>query len=153
MGQTARTITGARAKIFIDGKLIGIVQSVNCSVNYGVQDIAICGNEATAEIVYTHMAPVSLDMSGFRVYNNGPYKDLNIPQLQDLLNHQDFSVSVMDRQNPNSAPIINVIGVRPVSWTSSFSSRGIMDLSGTFMGLTFQDESGPQSDLGSVIYG
>jgi hypothetical protein len=151
-GTIAKSIVGARLKLYINGQLAGIFGSVDVAVSYGIDPVSILGRYDTAELVYTSMAPVTLNATGFRVSGNGPYEIANVPQLQELLNDQDFGVSVVDRQNP-SITIMQVSGVRATGFSQDAGSRGLMGLTVNFIGIGFSDESGSQGDTGAVTFG
>jgi hypothetical protein len=150
-GTIAKSLVGARLKLYINGVLTGIFGSVDVNVSYGVEPVSILGRYDTAELVYTSMAPVSLNATGFRVVGNGPYAVSSVPQLQALLNHQDIACSVVDRQS--GQVVMQVSSVRPTGWSSDVGSRGLQGLTVNFLGLTFQDESGIQADQGAVTFG
>jgi len=153
MGTIAKTLVGSRLKLYINNQLAGIFGSVDVTVSYGMEPVAILGKYDTAEIVPTSMAPVAFNATGFRVYGNGPYEIANVAQLQDLLNNQDIACSVIDRQNPTGAPVMQISGVRATGWSSDVGARGLQGLTVNFLGLTFADESGPQADTGAVVFG
>jgi hypothetical protein len=148
----AQTLTGARARLYINGNLIGVFTSASYEVNYGVSPIYILGRYNAAELVYTDMDTVTVSCSGFRVLNKGPYGSISIPKLQDLLNHQDFSLYLEDRQGHQQ--IMTVQNVRPLGYSTSTSARGVQDLSARFMGTVVNDENNPHDDdNGATNYG
>lgn len=159
-GNKSKTVTGARGKLYIGSQLAGIFTSVTYSVSYDVQPIYVLGRMNAAELVYTGMAPVDIQASGFRVMEKGPYAFVNslnsLPKLQDLLNHEDISITLIDRQatDPSKAVIMTVDGVRPTGFSGTESARALHEISMSFMGITLSDESSPgQSDPTGTIYG
>jgi hypothetical protein len=154
MGVVAKTIVGARLKLYINGKLAGIFGSVDVNVSYGVEPISILGNYGSVELVYTSMAPVTINATGFRVFQNGPYAIASVPQLQDLLTHQDIQLTLVDRQNP-SLNLMVINSVRPTGWSSDVGARGLQGLTVNFLGLTMFDEGSPngQQDAGGTVFG
>jgi hypothetical protein len=148
----AKTLTGARARLYINGNLIGVFTSASYEVNYGVSPIYILGRYNAAELVYTDMDTVTVSCTGFRVLDNGPYGTMSIPRLQDLLAHEDFSLYLEDRQG--NKHVMTVENVRPLGYSTSTSARGIQDLSARFMGTVVHDESNPNDDdPGATPYG
>ncbi len=155
MGVKAKTMTGARAKLYINQQLIGIFSNVSYGVTYDVSPIYILGRFNAAELVYTGMDVVNVTATGFRAMGNGPYEASSVPQLQDLLNHEDISLQVIDRQatDPSKANVMTVTGVRPLGFSTSSSARGVNDLTVNFQGTLLEDESGNQEDTGAVDFG
>lgn len=151
MGTVSETLTGARAKLYINGRLSGVFSSCSWDVAYGVTPEYILGRYDAGELTYTDMSPVSMTVSGFRHLNNGPYVIGSVPKLQDLLRHESISITIVDRRS--NQEILTVTGVRPTGHSGSTSARGLFDLSISLMGLTFSDESGPQADIGAVEFG
>lgn len=151
MGTVSKTLTGARAKLYINSRLCGVFANCSWDVAYGVSPEYILGRYDAGELTYTDMSPVSLTVSGFRVLNNGPYEIGSVPKLQDLLRHESISVTIVDRGT--NREILTVTGVRPTGHSGSSSSRSLFDLSIPMMGLTYSDESGPQADDGAVEFG
>ncbi|SRR6266851_4100305 len=156
MAVRARTLTGARAKLYIENsisgqmQLVGLFASVAYGVDYALEPIFVIGRYNTAELVYTAMNPISLTLTGFRIVGNGPYAVTGVPQLQNLLNHNDFSLALVDRQTGNT--VLLVTGCRPAGYSSTSAARALHDLTVTVQGTVLQDESGPQEDQGAVDY-
>ncbi len=149
----AKSMSGARARLEIGGLPIGIFSSVNYEYQLGVTPVYTLGRFSPQELAYTDASPISVTCSGFRVVSGGPHEIASVPQLQELLNHEDFSLSIFDRQGADgSNQILRVDGLRPTGYSSSVSSRGLMDLSVTFMGLVLSDESGDQEEPGAVKF-
>lgn len=121
-------------------------------VTYETTPIYHLGRYNAAEVVYTGMGTVNLDVSGFRVMDNGPYEIAALPQLQELLNHEDIVITLVDRQDPTKV-MLTVTGVRPISFSSTSAARSLFDVSMSYVGTTFSDESGPQEDTGAVEFG
>ncbi len=155
MGVKAKTMTGARAKLWVNGVLTGIFSNVSYGVTYDVSPIYILGRFNVAELVYTGMDVVNITATGFRVMENGPYANASVPQLQDLLNHEDIVIQLIDRQaaSAQKANVMTVTGVRPLGFSTSSSARGASDLTVNFQGMLLEDESGNQDDVGAVTFG
>lgn len=148
----AKTITGARCKLYINGQLAGVFNQVSYGVQYGTADIYVLGRFNAGEIVYTDMSTVDVQVSGFRVLENGPFEIGSVPQLQELLNHEDIHLTLTDRQNADKE-FMTVTGVRPTGFNGSTSARSVHDLSVNFKGTLFSDESGDQDDVGATNFG
>jgi hypothetical protein len=147
------TLSGARAVLYIAGKKAGVFSSVSSGVNIGATPITPLGSYNPGEIVYTDMSEISVNVSGFRVLNNGPHIIGSVPHLQDLLNHEDIYIALVDRQNPASPPFATITGVRPTGYSFTGTAKGLFDLNVSFMGLLLEAEDSPQNDPTAVIYG
>ncbi len=155
MGVRARTLNGARCKLYIDGVLVGVFSNVSYGVTYDVSPIYVLGRFNAAELVYTGMDVVNVTATGFRVMDNGPYATASVPQLQELMNHEDIVLHVHDRQatDATKANVMTVVGVRPLGFSTSSSARGVNDLTVNFQGTLLHDESGHQDDIDAVNFG
>ena len=151
MPVTASTLTGARVKLYINQKLAGVFTSCSWGVTLDTAPMFILGRYNAAEIVYTGMDVVEINVGGFRVLRNGPHEIGSVPHLKDLLNHQEISLQLVDRQSGDT--VMNVINVRPVSYASETSARGVQSLNIRFQGTQVMDESLPSDeDVGAVRY-
>lgn len=159
MAVQSKTMSGARAILSISNvsngtetvNKAGIFGNCSYGVTYDVAPVYILGRFNAGELVYTGMGTVDVGVSGFRVVDNGPYEIASVPQLQELLNHQDISLTLVDRQSGKQ--IMNVIHVRPTGFDSAVSAKGLHELNVSFTGITFMDESGNQEDTGAVDFG
>jgi hypothetical protein len=151
----ASTLVGARCKLFIDGQPVGLFANVSYSVEYGAQDIYTLGKYNAQEIVYTDMGTVNVRVSGFRVMEHGPYAEMSVPKLQELLGHDDIVLQIVDRQGAGDQQkenVVTVYNVRPLGYEFDTQARGVASLSASFRGITIKDESdvNPQSDTASA---
>lgn len=149
MGVKAKTMHGARAQLAIDGQIVGIFNNVSYGVSYDANPIYILGRFNAAEIALTGMDPISVSAGGFRVIDGGPYKVASVPKLQELLNHEDITLAIFDRQTGKQ--ILTVVGVRPTGYDTSVSARGLQDLTVKFMGLALSDEDGDQDEEKTAV--
>lgn len=150
MGQQSETFHGSRAKILIDGQVIGIFNNVSYGVNYDANPIHILGSFAPKEIVLSGQDAITVQASGFRIIGKGPYNQIQgakVPKLQDLLNHEDISIAIIDRQSGEQ--IMSVVGARPSGFNSTLNARGVTEIQVTFVGTVLSDEEGDQQDAGS----
>lgn len=157
MGTQTKSLSAARAKIYIEDaktgqmRLAGVFNHTSHGVDYDLIPVYVNGKFGPAELVYAGVAPISVSLSGFRVVDNGPYEIANAPQLQDLLKSNDFTLTLVDRQTDET--ILTVIGCKVSNWQSAGGARGLYDLTVNIQGLTLEDESGPQDDPGSTVFG
>lgn len=137
------TLTGARCKLYIDGIPVGTFSSVSYGVDYDVQDVYTLGKFNAQEIVYTGMSTINVQVQGFKVANFGPYADIQVPKLQDLLLHNDITLQITDRRNVGNKAenVLTVYNVRPVSYNTDHQIRSLSTLNVTFRGITLADDS------------
>jgi hypothetical protein len=143
----AKTMTGARAKIFVDNVLVGLFESCSYSVNVGAEPIHLLGRFSAAEIVPTSYEAVTLNCSGFRLIGNGGHILPKMPKLQDLLKLESITISVIDRESDaGSEPILTVQGCVPVSYSTGYNAKATSRIQVTYMGIKASDESGSQDE-------
>lgn len=144
MGSPHVILTGARAQLVVNGKIVGLFTSCSYNMTYDANPAFIIGRYGAAEITYTAQDVVTVDATGFRVIDAGPHVVASIPKLQELLNHEDISLSLIDRKTGKN--FMTVLGVRPMGYSSSVTARGVVEISARFMGLRMEDESGTQNE-------
>lgn len=143
---TQKTLTGARAVVQIDGKIVGVFSSFNYGLTYGVEPIFLLGRFSAAETVYTSQEIVAAQGAGLRVYQNGPHSQLlKMPKLQDLLDATYTVLSVHDRQNDNKE-IAQIVDARVQSYSVDNPAKGISGITFSYVGLKIQDESGSHNE-------
>lgn len=150
MGTKSLTMHGSRAKVIINGKVVGIFGNCSYGVRYDANPVFILGRFNPAEIALTGQEAIEVQCSGYRVIDNGPHAVASVPMLQDLLNHEDFTLAIIDRQTKKE--IMTVVGVRPTGYSTEVASRQLQSLQVSFMGIAISDESGSQEDVGAVDY-
>jgi hypothetical protein len=148
---TPKTMTGARAKVFVDGVLVGLFDSCDVSTSIGTEPIFLLGRYSAAEIVPTSYEIVSLNCSGFRLIGNGGHVLPKFPKLQDLLNLETITITVTDRQaNAGDPPILTVLNCVPTSYSTGYSAKSNSRIRISYQGISAQDESGI-SDEGNAV--
>lgn len=150
MGTKSLTMHGSRAKVIIDGKVVGIFGNCSYGVRYDANPVFILGRFNPAEIALTGQEAIEVQCSGYRVVDNGPYAVASVPKLQDLLNHEDITLGIVDRQTGKE--VLTVVGVRPTGYSTEVASRQLQSLQVSFMGIALADEAGDQEDTGAVNY-
>lgn len=136
----AKILTGARAKVLINGQLVGLFSQCTWSIRQGKEPAFILGRYNPAEIVPTTQEPVQLSLSGYRVVDAGPYKVANATLLKNLLTEEDFAISVLDRQTNKT--IFTAVGCRVQGWSSGVAARGVSDIRIDVTGIRGEDEFG-----------
>ena len=143
---TGKIMHGARAQVIMNGKTIGIFTNVSYGVSYDIQPAFILGRFSPAELAYTAAEPIGITASGWRVVDQGPFTDSggNMPKLQDLLNAEDMSFSLYDRQTDKL--LMTVVGVRHAGFNTSVAPRSLEEMTLNFMGLRLSDETASNNE-------
>jgi hypothetical protein len=139
-----KVLTGNRAKVYVDGKLVGIFDSCNYSSALGTEDIFILGSTAAKEIAITSQEVVTLQCSGFRVVGNGVHVLPKFPKLADLMQFQGFTISVIDRAT--GVQILTVLGCVPTNTGENYNAKTTSKISIGYKGLRGFDESGDSDE-------
>jgi hypothetical protein len=136
----AKVLTGARAKVLINGNLVGLFSNCSWSLRQGKEALYVLGRYSPAEITPTDQAPVQITLTGYRVVNAGPYAVAKATLLKNLLTEDDFSVAILDRQTGEL--IFQADGCRVMGWSGGVAQRGVSDLRLDIIGLIGEDEYG-----------
>lgn len=137
---TAKILTGARAKVSINGNIVGLFANCSWSIRQDKSPAYILGRYNPAEITPTSQEPVSLSLTGYRVVDSGPYAVANATLLRNLLSEEDFDVTVTDRQTGKA--IFTAVGCRVSGWSSGVAARGVSDIRVDIIGIRGEDEFG-----------
>lgn len=166
-GSIARSMNGSRCILVLDGKTVGVAQSVGLSIGYQVDPIFTIGRYETAELVPNSQQPVTITMRMVRIIgaSTGPLGNLRMPTLDDvsplgLLNNTDFTVLLIDRQNGGAAIPTATVGTgtsaataatpaafaqiqkcRTTGWTFDSTASQTSEMTLTFTGIFIGDES------------
>lgn len=140
----SKVVTGSRAKIFIDNVLVGLFESCTIANSNGVEAIHILGRYSPSELAITSKEAVNVSCSGFRVVGQGKHLLPKVPKIQDLLNFEPFTMTVVDRQTGET--IETILGCVPNSDNSSYSAKATSRISVSYTGVRAGDESGPQDE-------
>jgi len=147
----AKVFTGARAKVYVDNQLVGIFDSCSYSVNVGAEPIHVLGRYSPAEIAQTSYEAVTVNCSGFRLIGNGGHVLPKVPKLQDLLQLESVTLTMLDRQADASAePIMTVLNCIPVSYATGANAKATSRIQVTYVGTHASDESGSQDEGDAV---
>lgn len=136
----AKIFTGARAKVLINGNVVGLFSNVSWSLQQAKVPNFILGRFSPAEITPVDQDAVRMSLSGYRVVDSGPYKVANATLLKNLLSEEDFSVAILDRQT--NKRIFQADGCRVLGWSSGAAARGVSDIRLDIIGMIGQDEYG-----------
>ena len=145
------TITGARALVYVNNQLVGIFESCTVSNTTSTEAIHLLGRFTPAEIAITAKEAVNITCSGFRVAGNGKTVLPAVPKVQDLLNFEPFTITVLDRAAaPGSAPLETIIGCVPTTDNTNYNAKATSRVNISYMGIISSDEAGTQSESGTV---
>lgn len=154
-GDKSTTMTGARAKIYVRDKLIGLATECNWNVRYGQEPVHTLGRHEPQEIVTTSQEAIEVTVNGLRVVDSGPHKGMDpetgagasiVPSLTELMNNLDMTIRIEDRQTKGKN-IMTVVGCRSSGYSSTVNAKGMMNLSMNFVGLRATDETAQGKDV------
>lgn len=146
----SKTVTGGRAKVFVDGVLVGIFDSCTTSKNFGIETIHTLGKYGPQENVYTSVEAVNVSCTGFRVVGSGVHTLPKVPKVQDLLNFNPFTITVVDRQTGKT--IRTIQDCTPSNDNDNFNAKATSKVSVNYIGILAFDESGDQGEGGSTTF-
>ena len=139
-----KTMTGARAKVRVDGNIVGIFDSCQYGANIGTEPIHMLGRFSPDEISVTSYEAVQVSCSGFRIIDQGVHVLPAAPKLQDLLNFENVQLEVEDRQT--GANIMIVKNCVPSNWGEAQQAKGTTRFNISYIGTVLSDESGDQDE-------
>ena len=144
----AKTFTGARAVIRIDNEIVAIAENYSYTVSTPMEPIHILGRYSSSEIVPLSYEAVPVSLSGVRIINEGPHKQGKVLKLQDLLNAEDVTITVGDRQGQtnSNAPMATFIGAKSTGYSSGVGAKGSQRVNINYLARLTEDESGNQSE-------
>lgn len=148
----SNTITGARALVYVNNKLVGVFESCTVSNTTGTEAIHLLGRYTPAEIAITSQEAVQVSCSGFRVAGNGINILPAVPKVQDLLNFEPFTITVVDRESPANNPVVleTINNCVPSSNNTNYNARATSKINISYIGTISSNESGTQSEFGTV---
>ena len=146
----AKVFTGARAKLYVDNVLVGIFDSCTYAVNIGAEPVHILGRFGPAEITPTSYEAVAANCSGFRIIGNGGHVLPKVPKLQDLLQLETVTLTMVDRQSNSNDPVMTVQGCIPINYSTGANAKANSRIQITYLGLSASDEQGAQDEGDAV---
>lgn len=130
-------VSGARAKVSLNGVTVGIWTSIDYSVLYDVVPSFILGRYSPAAITTTGVEPVSITCSGWQIVDHSMFVNGDVTPLQDLLQQDDITLTVTDRAT--GANLATIIGCKPTGVSQSVSSKSLATGSNTYLGMLYSD--------------
>ena len=139
----AETMQGARAKVYVANRLVGVATSVSFNVSHGAEAIHTLGRFEAQEIVLTSYEAVSVTLNGFVVIGKGVYhkengKSIATP-LGELFKNVEFDIHIEDIETKKV--IRRVTRCRNTGVSSELGAKATNTYTVTFLGITLQDES------------
>jgi hypothetical protein len=147
----AKTFTGARAVVRIDNEIVAIAESYSYTVNTPMEPIHILGRFSSSELVPLSYEAVPISLSGVRIIGEGPHKQGKVLKLQDLLNAEDISITISDRQNPDGPVIANFVGCKSTGYSTGVSAKGSARVNINYLARYMQIEDGDQSESAGAV--
>ena len=145
----SKVITGARAKVFVNNKLVGIFESCTVSGGYSTEPIFLLGRYAPDEIVVTASEVVNVSCSGFRIAGEGIHVLPAVPLVKDLLGFNAFTITVVDRQSGDV--LETVLNCVPSTHNTSYNSRATSKISINYTGTIAYNEDANDNDPGTSL--
>jgi len=140
----SKVVTGARAKVYIDNVLVGIFESCSVSNSHGVEAIHLLGRYTPDEIAITSKEAVNVSCSGFRVVGKGKHILPKVPKIQDLLDFEPFTMTIVDRQTRET--IETILGCVPTTDNTNYNAKATSRININYIGIRASDESGAQDE-------
>jgi hypothetical protein len=141
MSDTAKTVSGARAKVYItDDKgitqLVGIFNHVSYSTATPLTPVYILGKYEAAALEYTHHEPVQIRASGWRVLKNGPYM-YGAKKASELLTAGYMQFEILERET--NTTIAKLMHVKHQGFSGAVTARQLEEMGMDFMGILIDD--------------
>ena len=140
----SKTLTGNRAKVYVDGALVGIFDSCNYSTSLGTEGIFILGATSAREIAITSQELISLNCSGFRVVGSGVHILPKYPKLGDLLNFTGVTITVVDRAT--GVQVLTALNCVPNNTSENYNAKAVSKINVSYTGIRGFDESGDSDE-------
>ena len=138
------TMTGARAKVKVNGQYVGVFDSCSYGGSIGTEPIHTLGRYSPSEISITSYEAVQVQCGGFRIIDQGVHILPSAPKLQDLLNFESIQLEVEDRQSGKTIAIVK--NCVPSNWGEQQNAKGTTKFNITYVGTVLSDESGDQDE-------
>lgn len=144
-----KTMNGARAKVRVNGNIVGVFDSVQYGGNIGAEAVHLLGRYSPDEIAVTSYEAIQVSCSGFRLIDQGVHVLPAAPKLQDLLSLERIQIEVEDRQTGQNIAIVkNCVAT---SWGEAQQAKATTRFNITYMGTVLSDESGDQEESNGFV--
>ena len=139
-----QSMTGARAKVRVNGAIVGTFDSCQYGATVGTEPIHTLGRYSANEISVTSYEAIQVACSGFRIVGQGVHVLPAAPKLQDLLLLEGVQIEVEDRQTGGNIMIVkNCVAS---NWGENQQAKGTTRFNITYIGTVLSDESGDQDE-------
>ncbi len=145
----SKVVTGSRAKVYIDNKLVGIFESCTIANATGTEAIHLLGRYTPDEITITSKEAVNVTCASFRVVGQGKHVLPKVPKVQDLLGFNPFTITVVDRQT--GATMETILGCVPSSDNTNYNAKATSRVNINYIGIRASDESGAQDEGNGAV--
>lgn len=139
-----QTMTGARAKVRVNGEVVGLFDSCQYGATIGTEPVHILGRYSAAEISITSYEVVQVSCSGFRVIDQGVHVLPAAPTLDQLLAFETVQLEIEDRKSGKNIMIVK--NCVPNNWGEGQQAKGTTRFNITYQGVVLSDESGDQDE-------
>ena len=167
MTLATKTFHGTRAVLMKDGQELGQFESIETGVDQESFVPFVLGRASGGEVVLLGQAPIMVRLSGYRKIGEGPYSSATyaMNKLQDLIaDNVDFTVLLYDRQiidgqgsatvdpthSTYGAMVAAIHNCKTIRHNLSVAAKQPARLSMELQGLTWADEEGVQSEIGTA---
>lgn len=147
--QGGKVVTGARAKVYVNNNLVGIFESCTVSGNLGTEPIFLLGRYSADEIAITSSEVVNVSCSGFRVVGAGVHTLPAVPLVQDLLNFDPFTITVVDRQTGET--LETILNCVPTSHNANYNAKATSKVNISYQGTISYNEDAADNDPGTSL--
>lgn len=137
-------MVGARAKVRVNGELVGMFDSCQYGANLGTEPIHTLGRYGAQEIAITSYEAIQVACSGFRIIDQGVHVLPAAPTLQELLSFESIQLEVEDRQSGQNIMIVK--NCVPSNWGEAQQAKGTTRFNITYIGTVLSNESGDQDE-------
>ena len=149
----AKTMTGARALVEVDGVLIGCFDSCTWTSSVSTEAIFTLSRYSAHEIVTTAYEQVDVNCSGFRTMNVGPNqkKGGGFPMLNTLISQGSITIQIIDRQSSGAAgdKMMTIVGCVPTSYSSGVQAKSAARFQISYRGIRADYSSDAQDSESS----
>lgn len=135
---TSPHLSGARAKVSIGGKVVGIWTSISYSLSYDVVPSFLLGRYSPAALTTTGVEAVNITAGGWRIVDHSFFKEGAVTPLKDMLTQEDITLSIIDRATGKA--IATIKGCLPTGVSQDLSSKQLASGSNSYLGLLLNTE-------------
>lgn len=148
MGLPSKHVHGARAKVAINGQVVGIWTTFSFSFSLDVTPSFILGRFGPAALTTTGYEPVAITAGGWRVVDNSFFRVGGIPDLKSLLQQEDLLLTVIDRTTDKV--LAEIKGCLPSGVSVNLSSKQLSDGTNSYLGMLLNTEDWEGEEVGAV---